>query len=218
MMHDGNWMVLDIETRPDPAMDTPEWWERQAASLEAPANYKDPVKIEAYRAERLASARGKMALSPLTGIVACVGWQARDAEAPSVLTVQEPTRQGEAALLQEWAQKLWALDRSRIVGWNVREFDIPFLIARCALHQIRLPWFWMPRDYRNVVDLLSDFRMDGKLSEWMYAMGGSFKEVEGADLLLLPLPELAEHCRKDVGEEMALAAATEWLWGNRYGS
>lgn len=204
-------LILDLETRADPTiLDDAAFWERRRSKLEAPSNYKDPVKIAAYVDDALATEKAKCALSPLTGLIACVGLQRWEESEAQVLTVEQPHRQGEQDLLQALIAN-WPDDPRLIVGWNARQFDLPFLIARLAIHKLTLPWLPVPKNYRQVVEL-RDMFTNGDLSSWQFAMGGGFKDVDGEDLLELPIDELAAHCKADIEWTTELAHRTQFVW------
>ncbi len=204
-------LVLDVETRPDPAVtNNPQWWERLDAKIEAPSNYKDEMKKAAYVGERQQQLRDKIALSSRCAMLACVGLMLQDDDTPTVLANDELTRDGEKHMLRQLAE-VWPESPGCIVGFNVRDFDVPLLAVRLAIHGLELPWLPMPRNYRQVVELRDLFN-DGPLSEWRFVFGGGFKDVEGKQLLELPISELVEHCRDDVRVEAMLAARTAWIW------
>lgn len=216
MRDDGNIIVLDIETRPDPAIaEDAVWWAKQLEGIEAPSNYKDPLKKEAYMAEKLEERRGKMALSSKTGIVVCIGWQYWEEETATVLETKSVDRNGEKDLLARFASILRAGDPSLFVGWCVRRFDLPFLIARAIIAGVEITRLPMPRNWNRVVDLSQDLDIDGTLSEWQYLMGGGFKEHDGDELAGLSIPELALHCADDVHDAAEMARRTRFVWGSR---
>jgi len=206
-------LVLDIETRPDPLIqDSPEWWQHQREKIEPDGRIKDPLKIAAAIDDKLETQRGKMALSPLTGMIAVIGFQEWEKDEPVILVTEQLNRQGEKALLEEFALKLPEKPHL-LVGWYCKEFDVPFVLGRCMLHGITLPWWPKPRDYRQVLDLCSDLGLQRGLGDWQYVMGGGFKTVDGAATLDLPLNELAEHCREDVHTTALIAMRTRFCWG-----
>lgn len=116
-------IVFDIETGPAPAdviaLHMPEF--------EAPANYKDPLKIEAVLAEKRAAFASKAALSPMTGRVLAIGMWA-DGEYRSKM-VADPESADEERELIEW---FWnhVSQRTILIGYNSNRFDIPFLLRR----------------------------------------------------------------------------------------
>lgn len=207
-----NPIVLDIETRPDPAIAlSDEWWANRREKIEPDGRLKDPLKIAEDIDRKLDGERAKMALGPVTGLIACIGWQAWNDEEPTVLTVPEATRAGELALLKQFAFRM-PQHPDLLITWNGRSFDVPFVIGRCAIQDVRLPWWAKPRDYRLHLDLYDDLGLQRGLSAWQFAMGGGFKEVDGADTLELPLDQLATHCNDDVVQTMVMAHRTSHVW------
>jgi hypothetical protein len=81
-----------------------------------------------------------------------------------------------------------------IVGFNIQEFDLPFLWARCAVHGL-LPDLPAPRDYRRVGELRS-ILTKGTLSDWMMSFG--FDGKPGPAVEVANINELADRCRHDV--------------------
>ena len=211
------YLILDIETRPDPMLETdPVWWQRKRDTVEPDGRLKDPLKIAADIESKLQDQRDRMALSPVTGIVACIGLQWYELDTPRVFTVDELSRDGERRLLHEFSQFLSG-DTLGIIGWNVREFDIPFLCGRAMISGIGLRGLPMPRDWQRVVDLKRDFNFSDSLDSWQYVAGQGFKPQTGEELLKLSLLELAEHCKQDIDNTAALARRLEWAWMRKGG-
>lgn len=205
-------IIIDIETRPDPRIwDDPDTVEEIRDGIDAPRNYKDPLKIEAYIDERLAELRKKAALQPRTGKVACVGWMRLDAYRPDQ-SIDENAARVSRVFADDEASVLSAMVRelqrpTLIGGYNLREFDIPFLVYRCAVHGIDLPDWWpQRRSWDRIVDPCDLFpRGDvGRLDEHLRAMGLPRKTMSGEESLELPLDELADYCANDVACEAAL--------------
>jgi len=208
---DSTVLVLDIETRPDPeVMDAAEFWQKKEELIEPDGRLKDPVKIADDLAKKSAQLREGAALSPITGLVAMVGLRLMHTDQNIVVGPEaDPTRESEKRVLQALAQ--WGERPSTIIGFNVVDFDLPFLIARAALHGITIPWLAKPRNYRRVVEL-RDLFTRGSLSDWRWLFTGKFKEVEGADTLLLPMSDLRRHLEDDLNNTAVLAERTQHIW------
>ena len=86
-------LVIDIETKPDSAVDTPEYWAWFQSNLEPPGNLKDPLKIQAALDDKVEKARGRMALSPITAMVSVIGLMPWNEETPIVLQAEQPAPQ-----------------------------------------------------------------------------------------------------------------------------
>jgi hypothetical protein len=121
-------IVFDIESGPSP--DAAEF----APEFEAPANYKDPAKIAAYKIDKLQEWVEQAALSAVTGRVLAIGIR----ENGSTLILCDDD---EAAMLAEfWAYV--APDgkiRAPLVGFNSNRFDIPFLVRRSWRNRVQVP-------------------------------------------------------------------------------
>lgn len=129
-------LILDIETsgRTDAAEFLP--------PIEAPANYKDAAKIEAYLTERRAKQIEAAALSAETGRVLAVGLL-RDGHEPQVLHDDN-----EAALLrQTWIELGNRSGDSAIVTFCGHRFDLPYLVRRSFALGVTIP-AWFPKDGR----------------------------------------------------------------------
>ena len=194
--HGGVDLVLDIETIAAPSR-------LQIAlageEVRAPANYRDPDKIEAYRQESLAKWASKCALSPATGRLACLG----------VCPADEPHNVG--VMLDESEHSMVAaLDKVlssysvpvRIVTFSGRGFDLPFLIVRSAVCAFRpeYPLPWRRYDPRHVD--LRDILADGSLEHWEVALLGQRKTSHGSEVQSMwdagRYDEIRAHCQEDV--------------------
>lgn len=191
-------IVIDIETRADSRLDTPEYWQSIMAEIPDNKAIKDPIKQEAWKGQKLEGHKASMALRATTGKVAAIGMaRIDDPYEAEVLCYLED----EKDLLYRFAGTL--LDKfpgPRIVcGFNCRDFDIPFLSARCAIHGVPLPRWWpFMRDWRGVADLMDVVGRSGKLNDWFLAFGMEAKPCTGADSLQLTQEELADYCLQDI--------------------
>lgn len=211
-------VVLDIETAPDE-----EAIRRKIASppeFTAPANYKDPVKINAYVLEKSqcweAEVREKAGLSPTTGRVVAVGWgHGTEAEAVS--------HDGEAAILRVAGA---ALDTAgTLVTFNGESFDVPFLRARMLRYGMEIPRVLTPSprygaaahhvDLRSWLTGWSQFA-SGTLEDWCHTIvpgyvahkGGMSGKDVAAYVAAGRWDEIAAYCKSDVQATLALLQAT----------
>lgn len=207
----GQAYVLDIETRPDPTLLNDEvWWNKISEKIEAPSNYKDPLKIEAYKDAEMQKQRDAMALSPLTGMVAMIGLMSVRDGAAKIFRVEDLTTDCECEMLEEFTD--WLGNDFVMVGWNIVRFDHPFLVGRCVSHGIEFPRsFPRARDYTKVIDL-KELLGGGSLSQWAYVIAGEFKEVDGPDLLKISMDQLEDHLRDDLVITTKIASLTEAVW------
>jgi hypothetical protein len=194
-------IVFDIETGPDPAVwEDPARVEEIRSGIEAPSNYKDPVKIAAAVDEKLATMKARAALHPALGRVRCIGWALLDSDDEPEVFVSED----ESLVLGDFAARLDQVGPAALSGFAVRDFDIPWIAARAAVHDVLLPAWWPhSRDYRRVADA-RDVLTEGKLADWLAALGLPGKTSDGAASIEMPLDELADYCRQDVRVERLL--------------
>ena len=147
----AEFICLDIETGDAPA-------EAVAAAIadwKAPANVKDPEKIEARRQEAIAKFNGKAALLDASPVL-CVALQSdrsrlvfngMDASTPVIDGWPVSPCGDERGLLL--ALRAW-LDANTgpetvIVGHNLRAFDLPKLRGAYVRHGLKLPAILKPR-------------------------------------------------------------------------
>lgn len=150
-------VVFDIETGPAPA----EIIELHMPEFDAPANYKDPAKIEAVLAEKRAAWTTKAALSPLTGRILAVGLWADGSYSARI--VEDSSEASEKALLK-WFWKHVTI-RTALVGWNSNRFDLPFLLKRSWALGVCVPFGLAPGgrlDSRLCVDLMEYWQLGDK--------------------------------------------------------
>jgi predicted PolB exonuclease-like 3'-5' exonuclease len=121
--------IIDIETIALP--------DEQLASVkptfEPPANYKDPEKIRANLADQEARWKEQAALSAMTGRVAVIGVLSPVGKFDYSLIVNELD---EADFIREF----WVnYGHGSLIGWNIKGFDLPFLIQRSWILGLRVP-------------------------------------------------------------------------------
>jgi hypothetical protein len=111
-------LIFDIETAPlAEAVDYLE-------PVEAPANYKDPLKIAAYIEEKAAQEVSKCALDPDLCRVVAIGWWSEDQPSPEAVMAYGDD---EADLLRAF----WRVANGRhLIGFNCLAFDLPVLLRR----------------------------------------------------------------------------------------
>lgn len=123
-------VVLDIETVPN--MEVVHLLPEPEVAL---GNLVDPVKIEAKKAEAKAKQIDGMALSPLTGKVACIGIH---------------NKHGAYTLMGDEAEMLTnayeVIRGVHLFTFNGKAFDIPYIFKRGII--LRLPWATIPNMQR----------------------------------------------------------------------
>lgn len=125
-----SFLCIDIETIARPRAEL----EAIMPAFEAPGNIKDPVKIEAAIAAKREKWIADAALDATTGSIAIIGMLTPDGAV--MLRADAMT---EADMLKQF----WATQASAkfnvIVGHNLRNFDMPFIIRRSFIHGIPVP-------------------------------------------------------------------------------
>jgi DNA polymerase elongation subunit (family B) len=124
---------LDIESIPD--LNKIELLE----PIEAPATYKDPAKIEAYREEGRKKQIEKMGLSPFTGRICSFSMFGESENFFKVIS--EISDAAEIELVTEILGKLIVgkQEPNTLITWNGFNFDFPYIYKRAILLKISLP-------------------------------------------------------------------------------
>ena len=126
--------VFDIETRAQADLDLREIWNEALASV--PANYKDEAKIQAKAQEIFDNLVEKAALSALTGEVCAIGYT--EAKTGQINLIHGKP---EAEILTEFFKAIsqnGALN-SYLIGFNSKNFDVPFLLQRAWKLGLQIP-------------------------------------------------------------------------------
>ena len=120
---------FDIETKPM----TAEQLQGVMPAFNAPANIKDPAKIAAAIEAKQVSYIEKAALSPSSGVVQAIGVMLSGKYHVCV------SDDDEKSLLQWFWATIESEGSTTLVGWNILNFDLPFLVSRSWAHGIRVP-------------------------------------------------------------------------------
>lgn len=199
------WIVFDIETCPMPSCG-----EYMNDPIEAPSNYKDPIKIAEYvtnrRLKQIADAALDLDLCEVVAIGVSDG-----SGAPLALTRQT---HDERKLL-EW---FWRMGREKtLVGFNCLTFDLPILLRRSLYLNVQTPHVNLDR-YRHdgVIDVADMLTYSGKvrmrsLAFYCKRFGIPFdNSVSGEQIPLFVADqkwtEIASHVEADVAGTQALAS------------
>lgn len=154
-------MVIEIETDVDRAfLEESGIDDDIRCSIEAPKNYKDPDKIEAYVAEKFVREMESAGKNPLLGRLTRVLVQPWEGEGAHHFDCED-----EALLVHDLAQ--WFRNEGsavRLIGWNLRRKVLPFLAVKVAQYGIQWPTTvsLSSRDWKNVVDLAADLSLEGR--------------------------------------------------------
>lgn len=195
-------LVVDIETAPDERL-----WNDTAFALEirnglsAPSNYKDPAKIEAYIEDAWIKARANAALSWCHGKIRSIAWGDLHLDDEPDCVASE----NEAEVIGVFADALHSGGGLLIGGFNIREFDVPFISFRAAVHEIEMPAWWpQKRAWDRIVDPVDVLGRNGKLADHLRALGLPAKLGDGADAPSLSLDDLQTYNKWDVHVERLL--------------
>jgi len=174
-------------------------------------NVKNPdliaEKIQKAEENHAADYIKNAALDALSGQVLCIGYRIEH-DQPAVLCSDAD---GEAAMLRQF----WALLKPtndsrypRMVGFNVKPFDLPFLFKRSWKHRI-VPPYWLRNGrywHDGIVDLrevwqLGDSRAHGSLAAIARHLGLGEKAGNGAhfhELWQTDRQAAIHYCLRDV--------------------
>lgn len=188
-------LVFDIETVPDQRIrGDADFLCELMDGIEAPSNYKDPVKIAAYRKDRLDSTIAKLALQPWGAQVVAIGYSDLDETGDPTVIVGT----SEEAVLGEF---LALLPDRRIVlaGQNIRRFDLPMLTVRFGVHRLMPPTWWPGdgRHWETTVDLM-DITGGCGLDKLARAYGLPGKLGSALEVEQMSQDELVAYCAHDV--------------------
>jgi len=180
-------IIFDIETGPLPINELviPPFDPSQVKL----GNIKNPdliaEKIQKAEENHVTDYIRNAALDALSGQVLCIGYRLERDE-PAILSSDAD---GEAAMLRQWWELLNTWERQpRLIGFNIKAFDLPFLIKRSWRHRVAVPYWIRHGRYWNdlIVDLrevwqLGDNRAHGSLGAISRHLGLGEKTGNGAD-------------------------------------
>lgn len=172
--------ILDIETGPAPAAEL----EAVMPQFKSPANYKKPEAIAEYVAQAKSDWIERAALSAVTGRVLCVGMTM----APDLKGyICEDNEKG--CIEHTWG--IW-LRGDHFVGWNLKGFDLPFLVRRSWALGVKVPPDLMEGRWwsQRVIDLMELWSLTNRdqresLDTVAKALGVGAKNGHGADFARL---------------------------------
>lgn len=145
------------------------------------------------------------ALDAISGQVLAIGYRFEQ-DAPVVLCVGPLT---EKEIIQKFWNLLDSFDRKpQVIGFNIKPFDLPFLIKRSWKHRVTLPYWIRCGRYWNdlIVDLrevwqLGDNRAHGSLNAISRHLGLGEKAGNGAmfsELYQTNRQAAIDYCLRDV--------------------
>lgn len=180
------------------------------------ARLKDPEKIKADIAEKEQARIGKLALDCNVGRVVALGWWTEERGLCAHVCKNE---KDEAATIRAF----WEESKHRtIVGYNVRGFDLRFLVQRSRYLRLHYPMLDFSKYSRRsgIVDLFSELTFgdgtydQGAMRRTLKAFAKRFgipctDTVEGKDIPALvekgDWESVAAHLKADVETTLALA-------------
>lgn len=144
--------VFDIETAPLPEAEILPL----APEFVAPSNYKDQAKIDAYIAQAKYDWLDKTALSPVTGRVVAIGYLV---DGSMMLDIEPSDERRLLVCFWELVQTQWC--QTQFVGFNIKRFDLPFLVRRSWRLDIAPPkWIRRGRYWDgDFVDLFEEWQL-----------------------------------------------------------
>jgi len=172
-------------------------------------NLKDPAKIAEKIAEAEANHRrdffDKAALDPLTGRVIAIGMLDLETDKFFIIGHDDEAR----TLTEFWEASQGEMGRlNGMLGFNIFNFDLPFLIRRSWKHRIKVPFGIRRGRYwgDQLVDLrdawqLGDRQARGSLDTIARHLGVGAKNGEGkafAELWLNDRPKAEAYLRNDI--------------------
>lgn len=176
-MVDG--IVFDIETGPLP-MDQ---LIARMPEFEAPDNYKNQDKIDAYIQEKESKWIEKAACDALTGEVLAIGFLDEDG-----YTVIDQRDRDESQILMDTWNVFTTHYTRRFIGFDIFRFDLPFLFRRSMIYGIQPPTVIRNQRYwdHRFIDLHEVYKCGNReqsigLSELHRLLGGEGKPESGAD-------------------------------------
>lgn len=200
-------VIFDIETGPLPSHELviPPFDPKEVKL----GNVKNPdliaEKLQKAEETHVADYIRNAALDAISGQVLCIGYRIEH-DQPAVLCSDTD---GEIAMLRQWWAALNDFERQpKLIGFNVKAFDLPFLIRRSWRHRLTVPYWLRQGRYWNdlIVDLrevwqLGDSRAHGSLATISRHLGLGEKAGNGAmfsDLWNTDRQAAVNYCLRDI--------------------
>ena len=146
-----------------------------------------PVDLEG--ALKMDEEERKKLLNPIDSKIVAIGVKEEGKEAVVLLD------DSEAVMLREYWEKLAAFKKSfpygKIVGFNLKNFDLPVLVTRSFIHNVKVVPFLLKEivDLRESLSVFKYGHVRGKLKEYASFIG--IKTMDGMDG-----SKVAEACKK----------------------
>ena len=120
------YIAMDIETAANPDM-----LDKLPPVEVKYGTTKDPGKRAAMDAEAAEKQVEKMALDPMLGRIICISFVG-DGDMRETRTADALTDEAETALIH-WAMSFLGFDEARLITWNGKRFDLPYIYWRCIM-------------------------------------------------------------------------------------
>lgn len=181
----------------------------------APANYKDPIKIAQYIAEKQNEEAERAGLDLDLGRIVAVGIQF-EGEEPEVLTAET----SDEVLMLAWLWK--CIDQRATIGYGTIDFDLPMALRRSLYLGLQTPDINLDRYRTPHIDLMLKLSFNGKF-KWRsldfyskrFQLPVPDDSVTGADVARLVAEgnwaAVADHCESDLRKVTALAQRMGYL-------
>lgn len=177
--------------------------EQYIEAVEAPSNYKDPIKIAAYIEEARVKAIDTCALDADLCQVVALGWMTPDDREPTIRLCRDVTEEKET-LEQFWREAKGA----DLVSFRGLNFDMPILMRRSQYLYIPHPRLNLDKYRSNHIDLFQELTWRGaikghSLQFYMARFGIPYDDVStGKDIAALVKAGdwlgVKAHCAADV--------------------
>lgn len=188
----------------------------------APANYSDAKKIAAYIDKKRQSQIARMPLDVDFAVVRAIGYAQSFDDEPCVLLAANEDE--ERTALKKFWELVGASPGLRMIGYNLKGFDIPIIMRRSLLLGIKplvgplsVPWY----STEQVVDLMQILYNFGH-APGVQARGLKFlaellgldvaADGDGSQVANMSDDELRMYCGSDVNLVQQLAARTQGLY------
>lgn len=164
-------IILDVETLsqpPEVVLANLPAWDIEEAKTRVPKNYKKEEAINGWLDEDKANwgkdALEKAALNPETATVAIFGmWRNGEVEQAVVRDDGKVIEDVILATAVRWISE----SKGPVLGWNLKGFDIPFLVRRCWMTGIRVPSsIYNPLSRYPIPDRFTDMMDAWKVGSW----------------------------------------------------
>lgn len=148
-----------------------------------------PIDIKAY--EKLEEEERKKRLNPIDSKIVAIGLRHGE---KNTFIIKGTERDILEKFWQAW-KELWQ-PNTQVVGFNISSFDIPFLVTRSFVNNVRIVPFALKSvvDLREKINAYRHGRARGTLKDFAAAMGMPTLDVDGSNII--------EFCQRDDKEAL----------------